>query len=134
MATIGHTLATAREQSGYALAELSARTCIRKAILAAMENDDFSPCGGDFYARGHIRAVCKELGTDPEPLIERFERDGDRPRPKPSFPDRAVLARPWIDRETEKGPKPSDPCEHVHVLTSEEPQKPPAFLADGDAV
>jgi len=34
---------------------------------------DYSACGGDFYARGHIRAIAKAAGAAPEPLIREFD-------------------------------------------------------------
>ncbi|CAM4322975.1 helix-turn-helix domain-containing protein [Nocardiopsis rhodophaea] len=75
MTTIGRTLAAARERVGYSIEELSARTCIRETVLAAMERDDFAPCGGDFYARGHIRSVCRAIAVDHTPLIEEYDRE-----------------------------------------------------------
>ncbi|ASU84886.1 DUF4115 domain-containing protein [Nocardiopsis gilva YIM 90087] len=75
MTTIGRTLAAARERVGYSIDELSARTCIRETVLAAMEREDFAPCGGDFYARGHIRSVCRAIGVDHTPLIEEYDRE-----------------------------------------------------------
>ncbi|MDA0566864.1 helix-turn-helix domain-containing protein, partial [Streptomonospora sp. S1-112] len=85
MTTIGQTLAAAREDLGYSLADLSARTCIRQPVLAGMEGDDFRVCGGDFYARGHIRSVCRELGLDPAPLVEEFDREHARGSMAPAF-------------------------------------------------
>lgn len=75
MSTIGRILAAARDRAGYSIQELSARTYIREAVLEGIENDDFGPCGGDFYARGHIKAVCRELGIEPAELIERFDAE-----------------------------------------------------------
>lgn len=75
MATIGRTLATIRVQAGLTVSELSARTCIREHVLADIEADDFSTCGGDFYARGHLRALSRELGVDSRPLIEWFDHE-----------------------------------------------------------
>ena len=57
------------------LAQVSKRTRIRETIIRKIEADDFSECGGDFYARGHIRAIAKAVGTDPEPLIEDYDTD-----------------------------------------------------------
>jgi len=60
--------------------EVSDRTRVREIIIEAIEQDDYAPCGGDFYARGHIRAIAGMVGTDPEPLIEEFdERWGSSP-------------------------------------------------------
>ncbi|CAL9415417.1 hypothetical protein SUDANB121_01757 [Nocardiopsis dassonvillei] len=75
MATIGHTLAAARVAAGFTVADLSVRTRIREPVLKAIEQEDFVPCGGDFYARGHIRGLCRALGLDPAPLLEEFERE-----------------------------------------------------------
>lgn len=87
MTTIGQTLAAAREESEHTLEEVSGRTRIRRTVLAAMERDDFAPCGGDFYARGHIRAVCRELGIDPAPLVAQFnERNAEGPPPMTAAP------------------------------------------------
>ena len=38
-----------------------------------IERDDFSACGGDFYARGHIRAIARAAGADPEPLVQEYD-------------------------------------------------------------
>src|SRR5690606_8158886 len=50
--------------------------------------DDFAPCGGDVYARGHIRTLAKAVHLDPAPLIARFEAEhgGGRPAPTPAAP------------------------------------------------
>ena len=75
MATIGQTLSAARIAAGCSLENLSTRTRIRMQVLRGIENEDFVPCGGDFYARGHIRRICKFLGLDPEPLLEEYDRE-----------------------------------------------------------
>jgi len=72
---IGETLAQARHQAGLTRAQVSKQTRIRETIIRNIEADDFSDCGGDFYARGHIRAIAKAVGTDPEPLIEDYDID-----------------------------------------------------------
>src|SRR5262249_19312017 len=46
---------------------------IRGTIIKKIEEDDYSECGGDFYARGHIRAIAKLVGADPEPLIQEYD-------------------------------------------------------------
>jgi len=72
---IGETLVQARHQAGLTLAQVSKQTRIRETIIRKIEADDFSECGGDFYARGHIRAIAKAVGTDSEPLIEDYDSD-----------------------------------------------------------
>lgn len=75
MATIGQSLSAARIAAGYTVADLSTRTRIRPKVLNGIEEEDFVPCGGDFYARGHIRSLCRVLGLDPEPLLTEFDRE-----------------------------------------------------------
>jgi len=70
---VGEALAEAREQAGLTVAEVSRRTCIRETIISGIEGDDFSACGGDFYARGNIRSIAKAIGADPEPLIGEYD-------------------------------------------------------------
>jgi transcriptional regulator with XRE-family HTH domain len=70
---IGETLAEARQQAGLTVAQVSQRTRIRQTIIRAIEDDDYSTCGGDFYARGHIRSIAKTVGADAEPLIQEYD-------------------------------------------------------------
>ncbi len=69
----GRTLAQARRDRGLTLAQVSQRTRIRQTIITAIEEDDYSGCGGDFYARGHIRGIARAVGVDPEPLVEEYD-------------------------------------------------------------
>ena len=71
--SIGEGLAHARRQAGLTVTQVSERTCIRETIICGIERDDYSACGGDFYARGHIRAIAKAVGTDPVPLIGEYD-------------------------------------------------------------
>lgn len=70
---IGGALAAARSEAGLTVDQVSERTRIRRTIISAIEQDDYSPCGGDFYVRGHIRAIARVVGTDPAPLIEEYD-------------------------------------------------------------
>src|SRR5215467_3501317 len=70
---VGEALAEARGRAGLTVAEVSQRTRIREAIIAGIEREDFSACGGDFYARGDIRSIAKAVGADPEPLICEYD-------------------------------------------------------------
>ena len=70
---VGEALAEARGQAGLTVAEVSQRTRIKEPIIRAIEEDDYSACGGDFYARGNIRSIAKAVGADPEPLICEYD-------------------------------------------------------------
>jgi cytoskeletal protein RodZ len=72
--SIGEALAEARRQAGLSVADVSRRTRIREGIIRGIEQDDYSECGGDFYARGHIRSIAKAAGADPGPLIREYDR------------------------------------------------------------
>jgi hypothetical protein len=71
--SIGEDLAQARCRAGLSVTEVSRRTRIRETIIRGIEQDDYSACGGDFYARGHIRAIAKAVGADPGPLIGDYD-------------------------------------------------------------
>ena len=71
--SIGEVLAAARRQAGLTITQVSQRTCIRETIIAGIERDDFSACGADFYARGHIRAIAHAVAADPEPLVREYD-------------------------------------------------------------
>ena len=71
--SIGATLAAARRRAGLSVHDVSQRTRVTEPIIDGIEHDDYAECGGDFYARGHIRAIARAVGEDPEPLIEEFD-------------------------------------------------------------
>ena len=71
--SIGATLAKARRDSGLTVTQVSERTRIRETIIRGIEQDDYSACGGDFYARGHVRSIARVVGADPAPLIGEYD-------------------------------------------------------------
>jgi transcriptional regulator with XRE-family HTH domain len=71
--TIGETLAEARRSAGLTITQVSERTRVRETIIRGIEQDDYSACGGDFYARGHIRSIARVVGADPVPLIAEYD-------------------------------------------------------------
>jgi cytoskeletal protein RodZ len=73
--SIGEALAEARDQAGLSIAQVSERTRIRQGIIQGIEADDYAVCGGDFYARGHIRSIAEAVGADPGPLIREYDDD-----------------------------------------------------------
>ena len=70
---IGPEITAARTRLGLSVDELAERTRIRPHVIESIEVDDFAPCGGDFYARGHLRTLARILGKDPAPLLAMFE-------------------------------------------------------------
>ena len=54
------------------MAQVSHQVRVREAIITRVEDDDFSACGGDDYARGYIRIIARAVGADEKPLIEEY--------------------------------------------------------------
>ncbi len=80
--SIGLLLSRGRREARMSVEAVSAATAVRVPIVRAIEQDEFDRCGGDVYARGHIRAFARAVGLDPEPLVERYDADhGGRPAP-----------------------------------------------------
>lgn len=83
--SIGQSLAEARMWSGLSVERLGEVTRIRQNIIDCIERDDFEPCGGDFYARGHIRTLARATGIDPDPLVAEYDAmTGGTPTPRAS--------------------------------------------------
>ena len=101
---IGPELAGARTRLGLTVDQLAERTRIRPHVIEALEIDDFSACGGDFYARGHLRTLARVLGLDVAPLLASYdERYADAPiDPRRVF--EAELAGAGSIRATRGGP------------------------------
>jgi cytoskeleton protein RodZ len=77
---IGPELKAARERLRLSVDQLAERTRIRPHVIEAIEIDDFAPCGGDFYARGHLRTLARVLGVDVAPLLATYDdRYSDAP-------------------------------------------------------
>ncbi|MEU5365776.1 RodZ domain-containing protein [Streptomyces sp. NPDC005925] len=85
--SIGRALQQARIAAGLTVDDVSTATRVRLPIVHAIEADDFAPCGGDVYARGHIRTLARAVSLDPVPLLEQYDDDhGGRPAPTPAAP------------------------------------------------
>ena len=70
---VGPQLVAARERLRLSVDQLAERTRIRPHVIEAIEVDDFGPCGGDFYARGHLRTLARVLGVDAAPLLAEYD-------------------------------------------------------------
>ena len=93
--SIGEVLATARGQAGLTMRQVSQRTRIRETIIGGIERDDFSACGGDFYARG-TRAIARAVGVDGEPLVGEYDSTHGTPQasPEAGLPGPSAPPRP----------------------------------------
>jgi cytoskeleton protein RodZ len=73
--TLGEFLQKAREDAGLSVDELAHMVNLRPGLIKAMESNDFLPCGGDTYARGHIRNIAQITGNNPQELLAMYDAD-----------------------------------------------------------
>ncbi len=69
----GECLLQAREKAGLELADLAERTKIPPASLQAIERDEYHKVSGDLYVKSFLRSYAKEVGLDPEEMIETYQ-------------------------------------------------------------
>lgn len=72
---LGEVLYRARTSVGISLDDLSVSTSIRAGLLGEMEKNNFSHCGGDIYARGHLRNIAPKVGLDPQHLVDLYNEE-----------------------------------------------------------
>lgn len=72
---LGEVLNSARTAAGLSLDDLAAITSVRAGLLGEMERNDFSHCGGDIYARGHLRNIAPKLGLDATELVNLYNTE-----------------------------------------------------------
>jgi cytoskeletal protein RodZ len=71
--SLGSLISKARKDAGISIDDLSAATNIRGTLLREMEANNFSQCGGETYARGHLRNIAIKLSVDPQLFLTAFE-------------------------------------------------------------
>ena len=71
--SLGSMITKARKDAGLSIDDLSAATNIRGTLLRDMEANNFSQCGGETYARGHLRNIAIKLKIDPQIFLTAFE-------------------------------------------------------------
>jgi cytoskeletal protein RodZ len=70
--SLGEFLRGARESAGLSVEELAERTSIRAGLIKEMEKNNFVHCGGDTYARGHLRNIAPLISVDAQTLIDLY--------------------------------------------------------------
>jgi cytoskeletal protein RodZ len=73
--TLGEFLQQARENAGLSVDELAHIVNLRPGLIRAMESNDFLPCGGDTYARGHIRNIAQITGVNAKELLAMYDTE-----------------------------------------------------------
>jgi len=106
-ATIGAQLKQARIARKQSIEDVSRATKINTSMIRAIESDAFAKLPGGLFTRGFLRAYAREVGVDPEEIVDRYrsEFDGEAPAPaEPAQPEEQVISsvRPpvVVDEET----------------------------------
>jgi cytoskeletal protein RodZ len=73
--TLGTLIAQARKSAGLSIEDLAAKTNIRITVLREIEMDNFVNCGGETYARGHVRNIASALDIDASEFINLYEQE-----------------------------------------------------------
>jgi len=73
--TTGSELRERRESAGLSLEQLASLTSIRMGLITEMENNKFVHCGGDTYARGHLKNIAMKLGLEPNHFVEMYNSE-----------------------------------------------------------
>ena len=70
--SLGQRIQDARLAAGVSVDDLASLLSVRPGLLRDIENNNFTTCGGDTYARGHLRSIASRIGADAEELIEMY--------------------------------------------------------------
>ena len=73
--TTGSELRDRRESVGLSLEQLASMTSVRMGLISEMESNNFSHCGGDTYARGHLKNIAMRLGLEPNHFVEMYNAE-----------------------------------------------------------
>ena len=83
--SLGTAITQAREAAGMSVADLAACTSIRATLLREFEENNFFKCGGETYARGHVRNIANALGVEPAIFLDIYQAE------------QTILKRPMYD-------------------------------------
>ena len=73
--SLGSVIRQARIDAGLSIDDLSESTSIRAGLIKEIESDDFTKCGGETYARGHLRNIAPHIKMDSQLLLELYENE-----------------------------------------------------------
>lgn len=71
----GSELRDRREAAGISRDQLASMISVRAGLIAQMELNDFSHCGGDTYSRGHLKNIALRLGLEPDYFVEMYNAE-----------------------------------------------------------
>jgi cytoskeletal protein RodZ len=77
--SLGALITKSRTEARLSIEDLAKVTNIPVTLLRDMENDNFKKCGGETYARGHLRNIAAKLGVDERVFLDLFETEVTAP-------------------------------------------------------
>jgi cytoskeletal protein RodZ len=77
--SLGALITKSRTDARLSIEDLAKVTNIPVTLLRDMENDNFKKCGGETYARGHLRNIAVKLGVDERIFLDLFESEVTAP-------------------------------------------------------
>ena len=77
--SLGALIAKSRTDARLSIEDLAKATNIPGTLLRDMENNNFAKCGGETYARGHLRNMAAKVGVDERIFLDLFESEVTAP-------------------------------------------------------
>ena len=77
--SLGALIAKSRTDARLSIEDLAKLTNIPATLLRDMENNNFAKCGGETYARGHLRNIAAKVGIDERIFLDLFETEVTAP-------------------------------------------------------
>ena len=144
---IGGELRAARRSRKRTIEQIARTTKISPTLLRAIENNDFDRVPGGLFTRGFLRAYAREVGLDPEALVQRYRAEIEGAPPPDSLDAREEGASHEIDAVELEPAGESSPGQIIQIcvivivvgayfawLRPSKPAEPAATIAAASAV
>ena len=77
--SLGALITKSRNDARLSIEDLAKATNIPITLLRDMENNNFAKCGGETYARGHLRNIAAKLDVEERVFLDLFETEVTAP-------------------------------------------------------
>jgi len=102
---IGGELQAARKARMVSIDDISRATKIRPSFLRAIESNAFDRIPGGIFSRGYLSAYAREVGLDPDDVVQRFRAEFEAPaEPEPGTSgEPASVVAPKVAADSSEG-------------------------------
>jgi cytoskeletal protein RodZ len=76
---IGNDLRSARLARRLSIDDIARETKVPPTLLRALEQNQFEALPGGLFTRGYLRAYARQVGLDPEQIVERYRHEFETP-------------------------------------------------------